>query len=82
MDSEQPKSPAQAPLIAELSVRMDLVNHGMQFTMSVPNLEIALAMARWAADEVKRHVDAAWAKQHGQRVIVASGPLPKIAQGN
>jgi hypothetical protein len=61
---------------------MDLLNHGMQFTMSVPNLEVALTMARWAADEIKRHIDSEWAKAHGQRVVVAGAPLPRIHGSN
>lgn len=67
---------------AHLEISMDLQNHGLQLTIKAPNLEIAYAMARWAADEIKRAIDAEWAKAHGQRVIVAGGPLAKISTRN
>jgi len=72
-EPHRPDTPASQPvqLLVELdppSLQMTLVFNGL-------SLEIGLAMARWAADELKRQTDRAWLAANETRIALP-GPLP------
>jgi hypothetical protein len=54
----------------QLLVELDPDTLQMSFVLKCQNLEIALAMARWAADELKRRCDRAWIAANETRIAL------------
>jgi hypothetical protein len=56
---------------AELLVSLDLRRGDFTFEVSAPNLEVALTMARWAADELGRLINEAWLASRKSIIVPA-----------